>query len=919
MDERLFTVTLGQGDTDTIWTDQRSLTWSQLSQLLTDHRDGQKRGPCLVPARFRGTRRHKAEAEEIALAALDSDCGHTLAEIETAIRTRGWAAIVHSTHSHLTTRTRCSKAAWQKAQTECPIEAADYYLREKGYLPRVTAGAAVVEDNGKEVTFAHPPVPKFRIVLPLTTPWRASDFKTQDAANAAWKERIEALAAALGLQHDQSCTDTSRLFYLPRHAPGAEFETLVIEGADCDIWSLPAPVTAPVVKAQPALALGSDGDGRLEVAAAGSRFDLIRWAAQYAERFQIVSALRARAPGIFTGQIADGTKHHIRCANEDHHSAPGPDGATFIVNAGDAETGAFVHHCRHAHCDGQDRLYFFGRMLERGWLKVEDLTNPAFLRDTDTTCQAPSYDDLLAQAKSLPADARPETITELLAGMVKASLNSIAQRAVFMAVRDATGLPLGTLNEAFREVSAELRGPAVDLGLKVAKLTLARFFDGGDHLIRSIDKCFWAYTGTHWRRLTDEQVLNRILAVVETTVDPEDTDFRTVTSAAFALLTALRAVDGDVLKLTEEPPPVINCRNGELWIGEGGSVQLRPHRFDSYLTYVLDVSYVLGARCPRFDKALLDIFADASYPDPTDPEGRRKISDAAAVARHFAEFIGYTIQPRRDIACYFMLRGGGNNGKTKLVQTIERLINKRAIYSDRLANIEQDKFAIGSLAGKLILLDDDVDTGTRIPDGFLKKVSERKVLTGQLKFKDSFEFVATCVPVMLANNYPLCADLSLGQRRRAKIIPFDHTFTKADQDDTLFPYIWNQEMPGVLNRAIEGLQRLRRRGGFDEPESCIRARQEWLAAANPLVTFVTERCLDDHTARVPLKAFYERFCEWAEECGVKSIPARNTLKANLINLGYAVHHTRSGSTVFGLSLIGSYYAPDPDDLDVLAA
>ncbi|MBF0562323.1 MAG: hypothetical protein HQL37_09935 [Alphaproteobacteria bacterium] len=918
MEDRLFTVTLGQGDTDKVWTDQRSLTWTQVCQLLTDHREGPKRGSCLVPARFRGTRRHKADADEIALAVLDSDCGHTLAEIETAVRTRGWAAIVHSTHSHLTTRTRAAKAAWEKFRAECPIEAADFYLRHKGYLPRVTAGAAVVEDTGREVTFAHPPVPKFRLVLPLATPWCASNYPNQEAANTAWKERIEALAAALGLHHDQSCTDTSRLFYLPRHAPGAEFETLVIEGTSCDIWNLPAAIQAPSPEHKPALTLGAED--RLEIAAVnGPRIDLVRWAAQHAGRFQIVTALRARAPGIFTGPIADGNKHHIRCANEDHHSAPGPDGATFIVNAGDADTGAFVYHCRHAHCDGQDRLYFLGRMLERGWLQVEDLTNPVFLRDTASPGPVPTYDELVEQAKGFSATTRPEVINALLVGMVKAALNPIAQRGVFVAVREATHLPLGALQEGLRAAEAELRGPAVDLGLKVAKLTLARFFDGGDHLIRSIDKCFWAYTGTHWRRLTDEQVLNRILAVVETTVDPLDIDFRTVTSAAFTLLTALRALDGDVLRLTEEPPPVINCRNGELWIAEDGSVTLRPHRFDSYLTYVLDVSYIPGARCPRFDQALLDIFAEATYPDPTDPDGQRRICDAAAVARHFNEFLGYTIQPRRDIACYFMLRGGGNNGKTKLVQTIERLINKRAIYSDRLANIEQDKFAIGSLAGKLILLDDDVDTGTRIPDGFLKKVSERKVLTGQLKFKDSFEFVATCVPVMLANNYPLCADLSLGQRRRAKIIPFDHTFTKADQDDALFPYIWNQEMPGVLNRAIEGLQRLRQRGGFDEPESCIRARREWLAAANPLVTFITELCTDDRTAQVPLKAFYERFREWAEESGVKSVLARNTLKANLINLGYTVRHTKSGSTVFGLALFGSYFAADPDDLDALAA
>ena len=151
------------------------------------------------------------------------------------------------------------------------------------------------------------------------------------------------------------------------------------------------------------------------------------------------------------------------------------------------------------------------------------------------------------------------------------------------------------------------------------------------------------------------------------------------------------------------------------------SIERRPHRYDSYLPYVLDVAYYPSATCPRFDQALLDIF--------------RESSDAADMARHCLEFIGYTIQPRRDIAAWFMLRGKGRNGKTKLMETIEQLINKKAIYSDRLANIETSPFMVGALAGKLLLIDDDIDTGTKLPDGFLKKVSERKLMTGQVKFK----------------------------------------------------------------------------------------------------------------------------------------------------------------------------------------
>ncbi len=100
--------------------------------LLTDHQNGNKRGPSIVPPRFRAERRLQAEADEIGITMLDADCGHDLDKIERAIRAKGWAAVIHSTHSHLTTRTKASRARWEAFVADCPIAAEEYFLREKG-------------------------------------------------------------------------------------------------------------------------------------------------------------------------------------------------------------------------------------------------------------------------------------------------------------------------------------------------------------------------------------------------------------------------------------------------------------------------------------------------------------------------------------------------------------------------------------------------------------------------------------------------------------------------------------------------------------------------------------------------------------------------------------------------------------------
>jgi hypothetical protein len=184
------TATFGDYNQSGPWTDKRELRWRDLAALLTAHTAGPKEGSCIVPATFRGTRRHKADADQIDVAFLDSDSGATLEEIAAAIRRLGWAAIISSTHSHFIARTTVRRKAWERfARGESGQEAA-FLVQEKGLRPEVAANARIVDETKDSVTFEHQPCPKFRVAIPLARPWRAADFETQDLANAAWKERV---------------------------------------------------------------------------------------------------------------------------------------------------------------------------------------------------------------------------------------------------------------------------------------------------------------------------------------------------------------------------------------------------------------------------------------------------------------------------------------------------------------------------------------------------------------------------------------------------------------------------------------------------------------------------------------------------------------------------------------------------------
>ncbi len=234
MNDKNFTFTQSHSHTETKWDDRRTCEFDELAQLFTTPTIGPKAGPCFTPAVFRSTERKMDVADQIDIAVLDSDCGHTLEEIRTAITGKGWPAIIHSTASHLKASTDIAAAPYDKwAAQNAGKSVEDYLLDKKGYLPHVWSGAQIVGESGtgpaRKLAIEHQPCPKFRILLPLAKPWRAADFADQFAANACWRERIGALAHALGLRHDQSCVDTSRLFFLPRIAtPTSTFEFAVM-------------------------------------------------------------------------------------------------------------------------------------------------------------------------------------------------------------------------------------------------------------------------------------------------------------------------------------------------------------------------------------------------------------------------------------------------------------------------------------------------------------------------------------------------------------------------------------------------------------------------------------------------------------------------------------------------------------------
>ena len=391
----------------------------------------------------------------------------------------------------------------------------------------------------------------------------------------------------------------------------------------------------------------------------------------------------------------------------------------------------------------------------------------------------------------VPQGQRNNHLTRIAGVLQRDGMSLETILAALRAENDAHCNPPLDASEIKKIVESIGRYPALGDGADAAEglmqIVLDRHFKGGKHLLRGTDGRFWRYDGRLWRVVTDEWVSGKILKIIKATpVKGQKT--ASLLSQVITLLKAKLATEKDRLAFVANPRPVINCANGELWIGEDGEFRLRSHQPNTYLRHCLDVEYDPQAECPEYDRAVRGIFSAAHDPEE--------------MVRHWNELAGYLIQSRRNIPLVIILLGHGNNGKTKLLETVTRLLGPELVYARRVDELEKNRFTMGSLFGKYLLVDDDVRAGARLPDGILKTISEAKVVTGELKYGADFNFVVRAVPVLLCNNVPSLADLSHGMQRRLMVVPFDRTFTGEDCDRFLFDRIWKTELPGVLNRAV---------------------------------------------------------------------------------------------------------------------
>jgi len=426
---------------------------------------------------------------------------------------------------------------------------------------------------------------------------------------------------------------------------------------------------------------------------------------------------------------------------------------------------------------------------------------------------------------------------------------------------------------------------------------LADHFDNGKTLIHGINQQFYSYTGTHWVAVKDNEITKLLYEASDELKKQNRAEHEAASKLAGALTVLIAKTTKprkDVFDFAGEPKPIINCSNGEVQIDiTAGTHNRRSHTPRSYLLHCLTVSYDSAATSPIWDDAIRGIFKNCREPEK--------------VIEHLYEMIGYLIQPKKDIPSWFLWIGGGNNGKSMVFHILESLIGSHAILPRSIqdfADAGRSNHATASLVGKLVTIDDDANIDKVLPSAALKKLAESQTWEANPKHKEAYNFRASATPVVLVNGWPMIRDITHGMLRKIFVFPFNRRFRKGIDDDTsLEDKIKATELPGILNHALAGLQRLRRRGEFDPPADCLRAKDEWLKRSNPVLDWIATCCVTGNGAWTALNDLYSSYTLWADQNYFKRPGGRTRLENYLMQRGLALETRDSERGFVGIEVV----------------
>jgi putative DNA primase/helicase len=231
------------------------------------------------------------------------------------------------------------------------------------------------------------------------------------------------------------------------------------------------------------------------------------------------------------------------------------------------------------------------------------------------------------------------------------------------------------------------------------------------------------------------------------------------------------------------------------------------------------------------------------------------------------EWFGYTIAGRTDLHKILLLVGPTRGGKGAIARVLGALIGRENVAGPTLSSLGGD-FGLAPLLGKPLAVISDARLNGRNSQVVVERllsISGEDTITVNRKYKDQWTGKLPSRFMVISNELPQLGDASAAIAGRFVALLLSRSWL-GNEDHTLEPAL-HEELPGILNWALDGLERLANSNTFTRPPSTDEAVIALQDLASPVAAFVRDCCQTGSDHEVAVDALWDAWRSWAEDNG----------------------------------------------------
>lgn len=321
---------------------------------------------------------------------------------------------------------------------------------------------------------------------------------------------------------------------------------------------------------------------------------------------------------------------------------------------------------------------------------------------------------------------------------------------------------------------------------------------------------------------------------------------------ASANLPSPEQADGKVL---------VNLQNGTFEITAKGTA-LRAFNRNDFLTYQLPFEYSPKSKAPLFEQYLNKVL----------PDGESQ--------NILAEYLGGLFIHRSHLKLEkaLLLYGTGANGKSVFFEVVNALLGHENVSSYSLQSLTNENgYFRAKLANTLVNYASEING--KLEASIFKQLVSGEPVEARLPYGNPFTLTDYAKLIFNCNELPREVEHTNAFFRRFLIIPFGVTIPEKEQDKELSKKIIQQELSGVFNWLLKGLDRLLKQKKFSHCKASEQALNDYEKESDSTKLFLEEmEYSPSPTEYAKLKDLYIEYRTFCIDDGFRAVSKSNFIK-----------------------------------------